>query len=92
MEKGIPHSKDMGEKELKHGGKATKHHYAKGGDVRMEPAKMEKSGDLRKGNLKHGEHVIQERGHTRALQEKMKGNTIGNGPLVMTKKRGGKIC
>jgi len=66
MEKGEPHSKDMGEKVLKHGGKATKHHYAKGGDVRMEPSKMEKSGDLRKGNLKHGEHKIQERGHTRA--------------------------
>jgi hypothetical protein len=41
MEKGEPHSKDMGEKMLKHGGKAmAKHHYAKGGDVRMEPAKM----------------------------------------------------
>jgi hypothetical protein len=92
MEKGEPHSKDMGEKMLKHGGKTTKHHYAKGGDVRMEPSKMEKSGDLRKGNLKHGEHVIQERGHTRALQETMKGNTIGNGPIVNAKKRGGRIC
>jgi len=91
MEKGEPHSKDMGEKVLKHGGKATKHHYAKGGDVRMEPSKMEKSGDLRKGNLKHGEHKIQERGHTRALQEKMKGNTIGDGPIINAKKHGGRI-
>jgi hypothetical protein len=92
MEKGIPHSKDMGEKALKHGGKTTKHHYSKGGDVRMEPSKMEKGGDLRKGNRTHGEHAIQERGHTRALQEKMKGNTIGDGPIINAKKRGGKIC
>jgi hypothetical protein len=91
MEKGEPHSKDMGDKVLKHGGKA--HAYAKGGkiDARMEPAHMEKAGDLRKGNKPHGEHVIQERGHTRALQEKMKGNTIGNGPIVNAKKHGGKI-
>ena len=92
MEKGEPHSKDMGEKALKHGGKTTKHHYAKGGDVRMEPSKMEKGGDLRKGNRPHGEHAIQEKGHTRAMMPKMKGNDIGTGPLVNVKKRGGKIC
>ena len=92
MEKGEPHSKDMGEKALKHGGKTTKHHYAKGGDVRMEPSKMEKGGDLRHGNKKHGEHAIQEKGHTRAMMPKMHGNDIGNGPLVNVKKRGGRIC
>jgi len=93
MEKGEPHSKDMGEKMLKHGGKAAaKHHYAKGGDVRMEPSRMEKGGDLRHGNKKHGEHAIQEKGHTRAMMPKMHGNDIGNGPLVNVKKRGGRIC
>jgi hypothetical protein len=95
MEKGEPHSKDMGEKMLKHGGKA-KHHYAKGGDVRMEPSHMEKSGDLRKGNKPHGEHVIQERGHTRAMMPKMKGNDIGTGPAMKrggkAMKHGGKAC
>jgi len=92
MEKGEPHSKEMGEKMLKHGGKATKHHYAKGGDVRMEPSHMEKGGDLRKGNRPHGEHAIQEKGHTRAMMPKMKGNDIGTGPIINAKKRGGKIC
>jgi hypothetical protein len=90
MEKGEPHSKDMGEKMLKHGGKT--HHYARGGDVRMEPSHMEKGGDLRRGNKPHGEHAIQEKGHTRAMMPKMKGNDIGTGPLVNTKKRGGRIC
>ena len=46
------------------------------------------------GNKAHGEHKVQERGHTRAMEPKMKGNTIGNGPLVNVKgpamKRGGK--
>jgi len=90
-EKGIPHSKDMGEKVLKHGGKT--HAYARGGkiDARMEPAHMETKGDLRKGNKPHGEHVIQEKGHTRAMMPKMKGNVIGNGPIVNAKKHGGKI-
>ena len=98
MEKGEPHSKDMGEKVLKHGGKA--HAYAKGGkiDARMEPAHMEKAGDLRKGNKPHGEHVIQEKGHTRAMMPKMKGNDIGTGPAMKhggkahAMKRGGKAC
>jgi len=96
MEKGEPHSKDMGEKMLKHGGKT--HHYARGGDVRMEPSHMERSGDLRRGNKPHGEHVIQEKGHTRAMMPKMKGNDIGTGPAMKhggkahAMKRGGKAC
>jgi len=93
MEKGEPHSKDMGEKMLKHGGRAAaKHHYAKGGDIRMEPSRMEKGGDLRHGNKKHGEHAIQEKGHTRAMMPKMHGNVIGDGPIINAKKRGGRIC
>ena len=42
----------------------------------------------------YGEHGIQERGHTRAMEPKMKGNIIGDGPLYNVKgpamKRGGK--
>ena len=34
-------------------------------EARMEPAKMEKSGDLKKGNRKFGEHAIQLKGHTK---------------------------
>jgi len=88
-----PHSKDMGEKALKHGGKAMKeHHYAKGGHVPGqyplgEPMKKVSAG----GKRAHGEHSIQERGYTRAIEEKMKGNTVGNGPIVNAKKHGGKI-
>jgi hypothetical protein len=58
------------------GGKA----FAKGGAVkedRMMPAKMDKGGDLKKGNRPHGEHAIQLKGHTRALMPKMGGNDIG---------------
>jgi|GEM_PF-949614 len=85
MEKGEPHSKDMGEKMLKHGGKT--HHYAKGGSIETSMGKVTAG-----GNKGHGEHSVQERGHTRAMMPKMKGNDIGNGPLVNVKKRGGRIC
>jgi len=43
------------------------------------------------GKKAHGEHGIQEKGHTRAMMPKMGGNTIGNGPIVNAKKHGGKI-
>ena len=88
-----PHSKEMGEKALKHGGKAMKEHkYAKGGHVPGQYPLGQKMEKVKAGGNKgHGEHSIQERGHTRALHETMKGNTVGNGPLVNTKKHGGKI-
>ena len=88
-----PHTKDMGEKALKHGGKTEKkHHYAKGGHVPGQYPLGEKMEKVKAGGHKgHGEHSIQERGHTRALQEKMKGNTVGDGPIVNAKKHGGKI-
>jgi len=88
-----PHTKDMDEKALKHGGKAmAKHHYAKGGHVPGQYPLGEKMEKVKAGGNKgHGEHSIQERGHTRALQEKMKGNTVGDGPIVNAKKHGGKI-
>jgi len=63
-------------KGMKKGGKA----YAKGGSIkeaRMEPSKMQKGGDLKKGNRAHGEHAIQEKGHTRAMMPKMSGSTTG---------------
>ena len=63
-------------KGMKKGGKA----YAKGGSIkeaRMEPSKMQKGGDLKKGNRPHGEHAIQEKGHTRAMMPKMAGSTTG---------------
>ena len=53
-------------------------------EARMMPAKMEKGGDLKKGNKPHGEHAVQEKGHTRASMPKMAGNTVGNGPAVLT--------
>lgn len=91
MEKGEPHSKDMGEKMLKHGGKTAK--FAKGGSVPGQYALGEPMRGVNAGGKRaHGEHTIQEKGHTRAMMPKMKGNDIGNGPLVNTKKRGGRIC
>jgi len=95
-EKAEPHSKDMGEKALKHGGKAkAKHHYAKGGhiddtvEVKASGGKKEAAEDVRgmkkglssieKGEKKraHGEHGIQQKGHTRAMMPKMAGTTTG---------------
>ena len=66
----------MYRKKMATGGKA----FAKGGSIkeaRMEPSKMERGGDLKKGNLPRGEHAIQQKGHTRALMPKMAGNDIG---------------
>ena len=66
----------MYRKKMATGGKA----FAKGGSIkeaRMQPSKMEKGGDLKKGNLPRGEHAIQQRGHTRAMMPKMAGNDIG---------------
>jgi len=85
---------------MKAGGKTKA--YAKGGDVIGKEGTAERNGmtTAKMGKVKasgmraHGEHSVQERGHTRALQEKMKGNTIGDGPLYNVKgpamKRGGK--
>jgi len=85
---------------MKHGGHVKK--MAAGGATTGKHSVEEKRGmttakmsKVTEGGIKkHGEHKIQERGHTRALQEKMKGNTIGDGPLYNVKgpamKRGGK--
>ena len=48
----------------------------------MTTAKMAKVKEG--GERKHGEHKVQERGHTRASMPKMAGNTVGNGPEVLT--------
>ena len=59
---------------MKKGGKA----FAMGGSIkeaRMEPAKMQK---VKAGGMRpHGEHSIQEKGHTRAMMPTMKGSTTG---------------
>ena len=87
-------------KGMKHGGHTKK--MASGGMTTgmhgidekrgMTTAKMAKVKEG--GEKKHGEHKVQERGHTRAMEPKMKGNTIGDGPLYNVKgpamKRGGK--
>ena len=56
-----------------HHSKMAAHHmkFAKGG--------MAMDASIERGEKKrpHGEHAIQERGKTRAMQEKMKGNTVG---------------
>jgi hypothetical protein len=61
-------------KGMKKGGKA----YAKGGSIkeaRLEPAKMQKV--AAGGKRAHGEHTIQQKGHTRAMMPKMGGSTTG---------------
>ena len=59
-------------KGMKKGGKA----FAKGGGVkeaRLEPAKMQKV--AAGGKRPHGEHPIQQKGHTRAMMPKMGGGS-----------------
>lgn len=58
--------------------------FVKGGQImatkkeaRMEPAKMEKGGDLKKGNRKFGEHAIQLKGHTRGKNMGDGGKDVG---------------
>lgn len=57
-------------------------------EARMEPAKMEKGGDLKKGNRKFGEHAIQTKGHTRGKNLGDSGKTLA--PKQM--KNGGKVA
>jgi len=81
-------SADKG-KSFKRGGDMKK--MAKGGGVkeaRMEPAKMGKGGDLKKGNKKFGEHAIQEKGHTRGKNIGDSGKVEG---IQSGMKRGGKV-
>jgi len=65
---------------------AAKHMKMAGGGETMGPSGM--GSDVEKGsNAKrsHGEHGIQKRGHTRAMEEKMSGNTTGMKRGGMTK-------
>ena len=69
---------------------------ASGGKKEMrEESREMKSGlssiERGEGKRAHGEHGIQMKGHTKAMMPKMKGNDIGNGPIVNAKKHGGKI-
>lgn len=79
---------DKGKKFSK--GEDMKKKMAMGGET-MGPRTMSK--DVEKGSnkdIKHGEHAIQKRGHTRDEMPKMKGNDIGTGAPVNTMKKGGK--
>ena len=69
---------------MKHGG-ATHKAYAKGGEVTGKHGVEEKDGmttakmaKVTAGGIKkHGEHSVQERGHTKAMMPKMAGSTTG---------------
>ena len=66
----------------------------KGGTMEKNGLTTSKMGGVKAGGIKkHGEHSVQEKGHTRAKQVKMPGNTVGNGPLYNVKgpamKKGG---
>ena len=84
---------DKGRKFSKGGDMATKK-MSKGGDTTMSnPSRerrgmtMEKMGAVKAGGIKkHGEHAVQEKGHTKGKQIVMKGMK----PLGM--KKGGKVC
>ena len=80
-------------KMMKHGGKAHMKKMAHGGKAEsMGPRTMKE--DVEKGSNKHdrfGESKVEKRGHTEDRHPKMKGNTIGDGPLVNTKKHGGHV-
>jgi len=80
-------------KMMKHGGKAHTKKMAHGGKTEsMGPRTMKE--DVEKGSNKHGrfgESKVEKRGHTEDRHPKMKGNTIGDGPLVNTKKHGGHV-
>ena len=58
-------------------------------EARMEPAKMEKGGDLKKGNRKFGEHAIQTKGHTRGKNLGDSGKTLAPKQKM---KSGGKVA
>ena len=63
---------------LRKGGSAMKK-MAKGGMAKETMGPRNESNDVEKGsnkNLKHGEHGIQKKGHTRAMMPKMAGRTI----------------
>jgi hypothetical protein len=63
---------------LKKGGMAMKK-MASGGMAKESMGPRTMSKDVEKGSnskLKHGEHGIQKKGHTRAMMPKMKGRTI----------------
>jgi len=85
---------------MKHGGHVKK--MASGGSTTgmhgieekkgMTTAKMSKVTEG--GRKPHGEHSVEKKGATKAMMPKMKGNTVGDGPLYNVKgpamKRGGK--
>jgi hypothetical protein len=82
---------------MKHGGHVKK--MASGGMTGMHGVEEKKGmttakmGKVKEGGMKaHGEHSVQERGHTRAMMPKMAGSTTGMKRGGKTMKRGGKAC
>jgi len=75
-----PRPKDLGKpKKLDSAKKAKAKAMAKGGMAKESMGPRTMSKDVEKGSnskLKHGEHGIQKKGHTRAMMPKMKGRTI----------------
>ena len=83
---------------MKHGGHVKK--MASGGmttgmhgDDEKKGMTTAKMGKVKAGGIKaHGEHSVQERGHTKAMMPKMAGSTTGMKRGGKTMKRGGKAC
>jgi len=83
---------------MKHGGHVKK--MASGGmttgmhgDDEKKGMTTAKMGKVKAGGIKaHGEHAVQERGHTKAMMPKMAGSTTGMKRGGKTMKRGGKAC
>ena len=84
---------------MKHGGHVKK--MATGGVTGMHGVEEKKGMTTAKmskvtegGRKPHGEHSVEKKGATKAMMPKMKGNTVGDGPLYNVKgpamKRGGK--
>jgi len=76
------------EASMKKGGKVKK--MAAGGMTKF-PVEKGEMAPSKKGTKPFGQHPDQERGMTRGTNVKMKGNIIGDGPLVNTKKKGGTV-
>ena len=81
-------SADKGRKFSRGGDMATKEHHMKMAHHHLKMAMggpVEDAGiEAGEKKLKHGEHAVQKKGHTRALEPKMSGSTTGM-------KRGGKV-
>ena len=65
--------------------------FSKGGDIMALEKKVAGTSMGKVRTAAPSRDGLAERGRTKGMQVKMKGNTVGNGPLVNTMKRGGKV-